>query len=130
VAAPKAGRDAVDATDATDGVMRAAPEQVPKKSLLAKAPKTLKGPNKSHIELESTKRVLAPETLLVSTLIFSPRFPARHLALSGTAQKESFIKSCCRLFWRAMKKSANAARRFGAPLKMMIGRPWKMGKTL
>ena len=91
VAAPKAGRDAVDATDATDGVMRDAPEQVPEKSLLAKAPKTLKGPNTSHIELESTKRVLAPEPLLVSRDFFT-QIPGSHLALSGTAQKESFIK--------------------------------------
>ena len=91
VAAPKAGRDAADATDATDGVMRDAPEQVPEKSLLAKAPKTLKGPNTSHIELESTKRVPAPEPLLVPRDFFT-QIPGSHLALSGTAQKESFIK--------------------------------------
>ena len=91
VAAPKAGRDAADATDATDGVMRAAPEQVPEKSLLAKAPKTLKGPNTSHIELESTKRVPAPEPLLVQRNFFT-QIPDSHLAISGTAQKESFIR--------------------------------------
>ena len=95
VAAPKAGRDAADVTDATDGVMRDAPEQVPEqvpeKSLLAKAPKTLKGPNTSHIELESTKRVPAPEPLLVPRDFFT-QIPDSHLAISGTAQKESFIK--------------------------------------
>ena len=59
MAAPKTDRDAEDATDATDGLMRDAPEQVLEKSLLAKAPKTLKEPNTSHIELESTKWVPA-----------------------------------------------------------------------
>jgi uncharacterized FlgJ-related protein len=90
-AASKAGRDAADATGATDGVMHDAPEQVLEKSLLAKAPKTLKGPNTSHNELESTKRAPAPEPLLVPRDFFT-QIPDSHLALSGKAQKESFIK--------------------------------------
>ncbi|MDC1406916.1 glucosaminidase domain-containing protein [Candidatus Puniceispirillum sp.] len=91
VAAPKTDRDAADTTNATDGVLRDAPEQVLEKSLLAKAPKTLKEPNTSHIELEPTKRVPAPEPLLVPRDFFT-QIPDSHLALSGTAQKESFIK--------------------------------------
>ena len=94
MAAPKTDRDAADATDATDatdGVMRDAPEQVLEKSLLAKAPKTRKGPNTSHIEFEFTKRVPAPEPLLVPRDFFT-QIPNSHLTLSGTAQKESFIK--------------------------------------
>jgi uncharacterized FlgJ-related protein len=75
--------------DATDGVMRDALEKAPEASLLAKAPKTLKGPNTSHIDLKSTELVLEP--LLVSRDFFT-HIPDSHLALSGTAQKESFIK--------------------------------------
>ena len=99
VAVPETGRDDANTADATDGLMRDAPDQEPdqepdqvtEKSLLAKAPKTLKGPNTSHIELESTKRVPAPEPLLVPRDFFT-QIPDSHLALSGTAQKESFIK--------------------------------------
>ena len=87
-ATPKISRDDVDAMD---GVMRDAPDQAPEPSLLAKAPKTLKGPNTSHIELESTKLVPAPEPLLVSRDFFT-HIPDSHLTLSGAAQKESFIK--------------------------------------
>ena len=89
---PKTGRDAADATD---GVVRDALEQAPVRPLeklpLAKAPKTRKGPNTSHIELESTKLVPALEPLLVSRDFFT-HIPDSHLALSGTAQKDSFIK--------------------------------------
>tara|TARA_B110000305_G_scaffold65434_1_gene73128 strand:- start:3995 stop:5071 length:1077 start_codon:yes stop_codon:yes gene_type:complete len=85
-ATPKTSRDAADATA---GVMRDAPDQTPETSLLAKAPKTLKGPNTSHIEFESTKLVPAP--LLVPRDFFT-YIPNSHLALSGTAQKDSFIK--------------------------------------
>ena len=91
MAAPETDRDAADATDATDGLMRDAPKQVLEKSLLATAPKTLKGPNTSHIELESTKWVPTPEPLLVPRDFFT-HIPDSHLAISGTAQKESFIK--------------------------------------
>jgi len=95
VAVPETGRDDANTADASDGLMRYAPDQEPdqepEKSLLAKAPKTLKGPNTSHIELESTKRVPAPEPLLVPRDFFT-QIPDSHLALSGTAQKESFIK--------------------------------------
>ena len=95
VAMLKAGRDDVNTADATDGLMRDAPDQEPdqvtEKSLLAKAAKTLKGPNTSHIELGSTKRVPAPEPLLVPRDFFT-YMPDSHLAISGTAQKESFIK--------------------------------------
>jgi len=87
-ATPKISRDDVDAMD---GVMRDAPDQAPEPSLLAKAPKTLKGPNTSHIELESTKLVPAPEPLLVPRDFFT-HIPDSHLILSGAAQKESFIK--------------------------------------
>ena len=92
VAMPKAGRDA---GDATGGVVSDALEQAPvrplEKPTLAKAPKTLKGPNTSHIELESTKLVPALEPLLVPRDFFT-HIPEAHLALSGTAQKDSFIK--------------------------------------
>ncbi|MDC0458601.1 glucosaminidase domain-containing protein [Alphaproteobacteria bacterium] len=92
VAMPKAGRDAADATD---GVVSDALEQAPVRPLeklpLAKAPKTVKGPNTSHIELESTKLVPALEPLLVPRDFFT-HIPESHLALSGTAQKDSFIK--------------------------------------
>ena len=91
MAAPETDLDTADATDAMDGLLRDAPEQVLEKSLLAKAPKTLKGPNTSHIELESTKWVSAPEPLLVPRDFFT-RIPDAHLAISGTPQKESFIK--------------------------------------
>ena len=91
-ATPKTSREAANATD---GVMRDAPEQAPDQPLeqpvLAKAPKTLKGPNTSHIDLEFTKRVPAPEPLLVPRDFFT-YIPDSHLALSGTAQKDSFIK--------------------------------------
>ena len=93
-ATPKTGRDAADATDG-DGVLRDAFEQAHVQSLekppLAKAPKTLKGPNTSHIELESTNLAPVPETLLVPRDFFT-HIPDSHLALSGTAQKDSFIK--------------------------------------
>ena len=75
----------LDAADAKDGVMRDAPET----SLFAKAPKTLKGPNTSHVELKTTK--LVPEPFLVPRDFFT-HIPDSHLTLSGTAQKESFIK--------------------------------------
>ena len=92
VAMPKAGRDAAYAKD---GVMSDALEQAPvwplEKPPLAKAPKTLKGPNTSHIELESTKLVPTLEPLLVPRDFFT-HIPESHLALSGAAQKESFIK--------------------------------------
>ena len=95
VAMLKAGRDDVNTADATDGLMRDAPDQEPdqvtEKSLLAKAAKTLKGPNTSHIELESTKLVPALGPLLVPR-DFPTHIPDSHLALSGTAQKDSFIK--------------------------------------
>ena len=81
--------------DATDGVVSDALEQAPVRPLekppLAKSPKTLKGPNTSHIVLESTKLVPALEPLLVPRDFFT-HIPESHLALSGTAQKESFIK--------------------------------------
>ena len=76
-----------DAADAKNGVMRDAPDQ----TLLSNALKTLKGPNKSHIELGSTKLALAPEPLLVAR-DFPTHISDSHLVLSGTAQKESFIK--------------------------------------
>jgi uncharacterized FlgJ-related protein len=76
--------------DASSAIV-ALPDQVIEKSLLAKAPKTLKGPNTSHIELGSTKRVPAPEPFLVPRDFFT-HIPESHLAKSGTAQKESFIK--------------------------------------
>jgi len=92
VVTPKVWRDAADATD---DVVRDALEQAPvrplEKSPLAKAPKTLKVPNTSHIELESTKLVPALEPLLVPRDFFT-HIPESHLALSGTAQKDSFIK--------------------------------------
>ena len=81
---PKTSRDA---TDAENGVTRDTPDQ----TLLSKAPKTLKGPNTSDIELESTKLVLTPEPLLVPRDFFT-HISDSHLVLSGTAQKESFIK--------------------------------------
>ena len=91
-AAPKTGRDPADVKD---GVVRDAPDQVrgqpSLQTLLAKAPKTLKVPNTSHIELEPTKLVPAPEPLLVPRDFFT-HIPESHLALSGTAQKDSFIK--------------------------------------
>ncbi|MDA8943099.1 glucosaminidase domain-containing protein [Alphaproteobacteria bacterium] len=77
-ASPKSGVD-VAARDAPD------------QSVLAKAPKTLKGPNTSHIELESAKLVPALEPILVPR-DSPPHIPDSHLALSGTAQKDSFIK--------------------------------------
>lgn len=70
-----------------DVAARDAPDQ----SVLATAPKTLKGPNTSHIELESAKLVPAPEPILVPRDL-APHIPDSHLALSGTAQKDSFIK--------------------------------------
>ncbi len=92
VAVPKAGRDAADAKD---GVVSDALEQAPERPLekppLAKAPKTLKGPNTSHIELESTKLVPALEPFLVPRDFFT-HIPESHLALSGAPQKDSFIK--------------------------------------
>ena len=91
VAVPETGRDDVNTADAMDSHTRDAPDEVLEKFLLAKAPKTLKGPNTSHIEFESTKRVPAPEPLLVPRDFFT-EIPDSHLALSGTAQKESFYK--------------------------------------
>ena len=92
VAAPKAGRDAAGAKD---GVVSDALAQAPLRPLekppLTTAPKTLKGPNTSHIELKSTKLVPALEPLLVPRDFFT-HIPESHLALSGAAQKESFIK--------------------------------------
>ena len=68
-AIPETSRDVVNTADATDGLMRDGPDQEPDqvsdKSLLAKVAKTLKGPNISHFELGSTKRVPASEPLLV-----------------------------------------------------------------
>lgn len=91
-ATPKTSRDAANAKD---GVVRDAPEQAADQPLgqplLAKTPKMLKGPNTSHIELEFTKLVPAPEPLLVLRDFFT-HIPDSHLALSGTAQKDSFIK--------------------------------------
>jgi Bax protein len=84
-AALKTGRDA------TDGVVRDPPDQAREQTLLAKAPKTLKGPNTNHIELESSKLVPASKPLLVPRDFFI-HIPDSHLALSGTAQKDSFIK--------------------------------------
>ena len=74
-----------DTADAKDSVMRDSPET----SLFAKSPKTFNGPTTSHIELKSTK--LVPEPFLVPRDFFT-HIPDSHLALSGTAQKESFIK--------------------------------------
>ena len=88
VAAPETS---LDAAGARDGVVRGTPNQAPGQPLLAKAPKTLEGPNTSHIELESTKLVPAPESLLVPRDFFT-HIPDSHLVLSGTAQKDSFIK--------------------------------------
>jgi uncharacterized FlgJ-related protein len=62
VAVPETSPDDVNTTDATDGLMRDAPDQV-----------------------------LAPEPLLVPRDFFT-HIPDSHLAISGTAQKESFIK--------------------------------------
>jgi Bax protein len=62
VAVPETSRDDVNTTDATDGLMPDAPDQV-----------------------------LAPESLLVPRDFFT-HIPDSHLAISGTAQKESFIK--------------------------------------
>ena len=76
-----------DAAGVKDRVMRDAPDQ----TLLAEAPKIPKGPNTSHIELKSTKLALAPEPLLVPRDFFT-HISDSHLALSGTAQKDSFIK--------------------------------------
>jgi uncharacterized FlgJ-related protein len=73
--------------DTKEGVIRDAPDQ----TLLSKAPKTLKGPNTSHSELESVKLVPAPEPLLIPR-DFSTHISDSHLALTGTAQKESFIR--------------------------------------
>ena len=84
----KTGRDAANSTD---GVVRDAREQPTLQTRLAKAPNMLKGPNTSHIELDSTKLVRAPEPLLVPR-DFVSHIPDSHLALSGTAQKDSFIK--------------------------------------
>jgi Bax protein len=88
-AKPKTGRVAAG------GVVRDALEQAPvrplKKPLLAKAPKTPKGPKTSHIELKSTKLAPALERLLVPRDFFT-HIPDSHLALSGTEQKDSFIK--------------------------------------
>ncbi len=92
VATPKTGHDAADAKG---GVVRDTLEQAPvwplEKPSLAKAPKTLKGPNTSHIEPESTQLFPALEPLLVPRDFFT-HIPDSHLALSGTAQKDSFIK--------------------------------------
>ena len=91
-ATPKIMRDAADAKD---GVMRNALEQAPvrplEKSPPAKAPKTLKGPNTGKVELESTKPVPALQPLLVPRDFFT-HIPNSHLSLSGTAQKDSFLK--------------------------------------
>ena len=81
-AAPKTGHDVANAPDS---VVRDAREQPPRQTRLAKAPNT------SHIELESTKLLRAPEPLLVPRDFFT-HIPDSHLALSGTAQKDSFIK--------------------------------------
>ena len=54
-------------------------------------PKTLKGPNTSHIELESAKMVAALPPILVPREFIS-HIPESHLALTGTAQKDSFVK--------------------------------------
>jgi hypothetical protein len=92
VAVPETGRDDANTADATDGLMRDAPDQEPdqvtEKSLLAKAPKTLKGPNTSHIELESTKRVPAPRTSSWCHAIFLPRFPT-HIWLYQAQRKRN-----------------------------------------
>ena len=81
--------------DATDGMVRNALERALVRPLekppLAKAPKTLKGPNTSYIEFETTKLVPALEPLLVPRDFFT-HIPESHLALTGTAQKDSFIK--------------------------------------
>ncbi|MDB3879959.1 glucosaminidase domain-containing protein [Alphaproteobacteria bacterium] len=91
-ATPKTGHDAAGAVN---GVVRdmleQAPLRPPEKLSLAKPPKTLKEPKQSHIELESTKQVPALEPLLVPRDFFN-YIPDSHLALSGTAQKDSFIK--------------------------------------
>jgi uncharacterized FlgJ-related protein len=91
-ATPKTGRDA---TNGKGGVVRDALEQAPlrpiEKPPLAKETKTLREPNTSHIELESTKLVPVVEPFLVPR-DFPTHIPGSHLALSGTAQKDSFIK--------------------------------------
>ena len=73
------------ARDATDGLVRDVREQPPRQTRLAKAPNT------SHVELETTKLFPAPEPLMVPRNFFT-HIPDSHLALSGTAQKDSFIK--------------------------------------
>jgi hypothetical protein len=87
-AMPKAGRDAADVMD---GVVSDALEQAPVRPLekppLAKAPKTLKGPNTSYNEFETTKLVPSLEPLLVPREFFT-HIPESHLALTGTAQKD------------------------------------------
>ena len=80
-----------NAADANAGVVRGAPGQASEPTLLAKAPKMPKGPNTRHIELESTKLIPDPEPILVSRDFFT-HIPDSHLALSGKAQKDSFIK--------------------------------------
>ena len=83
-AAPKTS---LDAANTTNGVVLDSPDQ----PLLAKAPKKLKGPNTSHVELEFTKLAPAPEAIPVPRDFFT-RIPISHLALSGAAQKDSLIK--------------------------------------
>jgi Bax protein len=91
-ATPKIGRDATDATDGVErGELKQAPVRPLEKLPLVKAPKTLKMPDTSRIELESTKLVSTLEPLLVPRDFFT-HIPESHLALSGTAQKDSFIK--------------------------------------
>ena len=89
VAMPKASRDA--ANGGVSDALEQAPELSLGKNSLAKAPKTLQGPSTSHIEFETTKLVPALEPLLVPRVFFT-HIPESHLALTGTAQKDSFIK--------------------------------------
>ena len=83
-AVPRASRDGAGSKD---GMMRDASDQ----TLVAKATKTLKGRNTTHTALKSTKLVPVPDPLLVSRNFFT-HISDSHLALSGTAQKESFIR--------------------------------------
>ena len=90
VTTPKTGLDAMDdvVRDALEQALVQSPLGEP---TLAKAPKTLEKPNTSRIELKSAKVVPALEPLLVPRDFFT-FIPDSHLALSGTAQKDSFVK--------------------------------------
>ena len=96
---PKTGRDV---GDANNGMVPDALEQAPVRPLarppLAEAPKTLKGPNKSRIELESTKLVPALEPLLVSRVFFYP-YPRLAFGLVRGSTKGFVHQNCATAYF-------------------------------